>query len=52
VDRNQVRRVIREWFRRKQAQLSGQDVLVRLSGGSPQLESLTAELERLVGLQL
>jgi ribonuclease P protein component len=51
VDRNRARRVIREWFRRKQAQLCGQDVLVRLSGSPPHLESLTADLERLFAVQ-
>jgi ribonuclease P protein component len=52
VDRNRIKRVIREWFRSNQKRLAGRDWIVRLSiGGNPapalQHGWLHTELERL-----
>ena len=49
VDRNHAKRLLREWFRRKQTIFTGQDLLVRLGTRRSQLESLVADLERAVG---
>jgi ribonuclease P protein component len=46
VDRNRARRLIREWFRRKQTEFPAQDLLVRLSNRPTPLNSLIADLER------
>lgn len=46
VDRNCVKRVLREWFRRNQAPLIGQDLLVRVDARPSELESLIADVER------
>jgi len=32
VDRNRMKRLLREWFRRKQAILGGRDILIRVTG--------------------
>ncbi|MGC2518142.1 MAG: ribonuclease P protein component [Burkholderiales bacterium] len=32
VDRNRMKRLVREWFRCRQAQLGSRDILVRLTG--------------------
>jgi len=34
VDRNRMKRLVREWFRRNQASLGGRDILVRLTAQS------------------
>ena len=47
VDRNRAKRHLREWFRRNQAVLIGQDLLVRLETRRWQLESVVADLERI-----
>lgn len=52
VDRNRIKRVIREWFRSNQEKLSGRDWIVRLGiGGNPaqalQHGWLRIELDRL-----
>jgi ribonuclease P protein component len=33
VDRNRIKRLVREWFRHRQHGLAGRDVLVRLTQG-------------------
>jgi ribonuclease P protein component len=48
VDRNRARRLLREWFRRNQTPLVGKDLLVRLSVRPGQLESLIADLGRVI----
>jgi len=34
VDRNRVKRLLREWFRRNQQQLGSRDILVRITGNN------------------
>jgi ribonuclease P protein component len=46
VDRNRARRLIREWFRRRQAAVPAQDLLVRLTNRPMPLASVIADLER------
>lgn len=46
VDRNRAKRILREWFRRNQASLIGQDLLVRVDARSSELESLVTDVER------
>ena len=46
VDRNRAKRLLRDWFRRNQTVLIGQDLLVRLSSRRSQLESLVGDLKR------
>jgi len=55
VDRNRVKRVLREWFRHNRQRLSGRDCVIRLTPSrtkSPAIKmdsgSLLAELERIV----
>ena len=53
VDRNWIKRVIREWFRCNQERLAGRDWIVRLSIGGNSAQAmqdgwLRIELERLV----
>ena len=51
VDRNRVRRVLREWFRRNQKRLGGQDLLIRAAACRADLGLIIAELEHLVPVQ-
>jgi ribonuclease P protein component len=44
VDRNRVKRVIREWFRRNQPQLGSRDILVRLTGTPGEFPAALAQL--------
>lgn len=55
VDRNRVKRVLREWFRHGRTRLAGRDCVIRLTPAStkgPAVKvdgvSLLAELERIV----
>jgi ribonuclease P protein component len=47
VDRNRVKRMIREWFRHRQSSLEGRDVLVRVTAPS-ECSAYRDEIERLV----
>ena len=47
VDRNLMKRHVREWFRLRQTSLKGRDVLVRLSGPRPVANGLVEDLDRL-----
>ena len=47
VDRNRTKRLFREWFRRNQARLGGQDMLLRLGTRPRELGSLIADVEHL-----
>jgi ribonuclease P protein component len=47
VDRNRVRRLLREWFRNNQGRLDGRDLVVRLSARPTDPRSLLAEVTRL-----
>jgi len=47
VDRNLMKRHVREWFRLRQPALKGRDVLVRLSGPRAVASGLVEELDRL-----
>ena len=47
VDRNLMKRHVREWFRLRQAALKGRDVLVRLSGPRAVAKGLVEDLDRL-----
>ena len=47
VDRNQVKRRVREWFRLRQASLKGYDVLVRLTGSLGVAKGVPEDLDRL-----
>jgi ribonuclease P protein component len=44
VDRNRVRRVLREWFRLNQPQLGSRDILVRLTDKPGEFLSVVAQL--------
>lgn len=44
VDRNRMRRVLREWFRVNQPLLGGRDILVRLTDKPIELVSVVAQL--------
>jgi ribonuclease P protein component len=44
VDRNHVRRVLREWFRLNQEKLGSRDILVRLTDKPGELVSVVAQL--------
>jgi ribonuclease P protein component len=44
VDRNRVRRVVREWFRLNQQQLGSRDILVRLTEKPGEVLSVVAQL--------
>ena len=46
VDRNRAKRLLRDWFRRNQAILIGQDLLVRLVTRRSQLETLLSDFKR------
>jgi ribonuclease P protein component len=48
VDRNRVKRVLREWFRIHQAGLAGRDVLVRLVARPQDLRGLSQEMSGLL----
>jgi ribonuclease P protein component len=48
VDRNRVKRLLREWFRRRQDSLRGSDLLVRLIRPLPQSYSIVEEINRLL----
>lgn len=48
VDRNMMKRHVREWFRLRQAGLLGRDVLVRFSGPRKAVKGLVEELDQLV----
>jgi len=47
VDRNRVRRLLREWFRRNQKRLAGKDLLVRLGARPTDIGSVSGDIERL-----
>ncbi len=47
VDRNLMKRLVREWFRLRQVALKGRDVLVRVSGPREVGKGLGEELDRL-----
>lgn len=47
VDRNRVKRVLREWFRIHQVGLTGRDVLVRLVARPEDLGTLRMEMNSL-----
>lgn len=47
VDRNRVRRLLREWFRRNQVRLGGNDLLVRLGARPADIGSVSGDIERL-----
>jgi len=44
VDRNRLRRVLREWFRLNQPQLGSRDILVRVTDKPVELVSVVAQL--------
>jgi ribonuclease P protein component len=44
VDRNRVRRVLREWFRLNQQRLGGRDILVRVTEKPGEFLSVVAQL--------
>jgi ribonuclease P protein component len=44
VDRNRVKRMLREWFRYNQTQLGSRDILIRLTGKTIRVEALAALL--------
>jgi ribonuclease P protein component len=48
VDRNRVKRLLREWFRRNQGALAGRDVLVRITGPVEQFEAAIEDVDKLV----
>jgi ribonuclease P protein component len=48
VDRNRVKRVLREWFRHHQASLEGRDLLVRLTSPASEPAQILDEMERLL----
>jgi len=48
VDRNRAKRLLREWFRLHQDQLTGRDLLVRVINTPPSMEGLVVEVERLI----
>ena len=55
VDRNRVKRVLREWFRHSRSRLAGRDCVIRLTpvrikgeAASMDCAALLAELERIV----
>jgi ribonuclease P protein component len=48
VDRNRVKRLIREWFRHNQGLVSGRDLLVRVVNPLKQIEAIRNELDSLV----
>jgi ribonuclease P protein component len=48
VDRNRIKRLVREWFRHRQHGLAGRDVLVRLNGAPASAEDALAELKKLL----
>jgi ribonuclease P protein component len=50
VDRNRVKRVLREWFRRRQDSLQGNDLLVRLTRPFQEESIVLKEVERLLPL--
>jgi ribonuclease P protein component len=47
VDRNRVRRLLREWFRNNQGRLDGHDLVVRISAWPADPRSILAEVTRL-----
>jgi ribonuclease P protein component len=48
VDRNRIKRLVREWFRHRQHALEGRDVLVRVSRGPVEPAEALGELNRLL----
>ena len=49
VDRNRVKRLLREWFRHHQERLQGSDVLVRLVAPLPEPARAIRDMNRLFG---
>jgi ribonuclease P protein component len=47
VDRNRVKRIVRDWFRRHKAQIGGRDLLIRVTGSSFLLGDVADNLARL-----
>lgn len=41
VDRNRMKRLLREWFRNNQAALGGSDLVVRLTGKTAGFDTIT-----------
>jgi ribonuclease P protein component len=52
VDRNRVKRLIREWFRHKQGMVTGSDLLVRVVSPIKQIQTIKSELDSLVEARL
>jgi len=48
VDRNRAKRLLKEWFRLNQADLTGQDLLVRVVARPSSLELLPEQLHHLL----
>jgi ribonuclease P protein component len=48
VDRNRIKRVLREWFRRNRDRLGSRDILVRLTGNPGDVLSTVAELTKTI----
>ena len=48
VDRNRAKRLLKEWFRLNQADLTGQDLLVRVVARPTALELLPGQLQHLL----
>jgi len=51
VDRNRLKRLLREWFRLNQEALQGRDLLVRITGPVGRLETITDDVHQLVTQQ-
>lgn len=47
VDRNRVKRLLREWFRMNQQALEGNDLLIRVTAPVARFESLVSDVNRL-----
>ncbi len=47
VDRNRVKRLLREWFRLRQTRMQGSDVLVRVVAPLPDAGHATRDVNRL-----
>ena len=48
VDRNRLKRILREWFRHNSERLAGRDCVVRLTAPQTDEDALIAEIERLL----